>query len=418
MSSSPSPRSNKPSPYGSAKDLPSYQELSQQIQGGKLLTLFIARDQRKKLIEVEEQTDRLTRVVDDFYDRLGERNWVFHDMLSVDKIEQLLAETTDSASAEERLVEMYRDPEATKWWITRLRAQDGLRQRLHQIERAREHYDAGQFDSCTLQLIAVMDGFVNDFEPGERKGLHSRDPDDMAAWDSVVGHHLGLTHAMATFTKTIKKRIDDEVFEVYRHGIMHGSVVNFDNAIVATKAWNMLFAVADWATATRKAAEPKDPTPTWGDTWATLKRHGAYKKYERDFVSSTIEASDAGFTTNEIVKLASEFLDAWQHGRWGIVAKFTPPALLGSKSDGQAARFARDVFEQHDLQQWEITSVTYDQASTAAIQARTTVAGSETPLRFQMVFWTGDGNVGIPGENDGSWTVAVWAPHTYFQEAA
>lgn len=404
-------------PYGSAKDLPSYRELSQQIQGGKLLTLFIARDQRKKLIEVEEQIERLIRVVDDFYDRLGSRNWIFHDMLSVDRIEQILAETADAESAEQRLIDLYRDPETTKWWILRLRAHDGLRRRLHQIERARDHYDAGQFDSCTLQLIAVMDGFVNDFEPGERKGLHSRDPDDMAAWDSVVGHHLGLTHAMATFTKTIKKRVDDEVFEVYRHGIIHGSVVNFDNVIVATKAWNMLFAVADWATATRKAAEPKESPPTWSDTWATLTRHAAYKKYERDFVPSTIESSDSGFASDEIVMLASEFLEAWKHGQWGIVAKFTPPTLGRLRSDGQVARQARDAFAQHDLQHWSIESVTYDQASAATVLARATVRDQETVLRFRMVFWDVQANVAIPGRDAGAWSLAVWAPRTYFQQA-
>lgn len=408
------PRTSSGKPYGSAKDLPSYQELSQQVQSGKLLTLFIARDQREKLIEIDEQIERLARIVDDFYFRLGSRNWIFHDMLSVDKIEELLAETTDAESAEKRLIELYRDQDATKWWNMRLRAHDGLRQRLHQIERAREHYDMGQFDSCVLQLIAVMDGFVNDFEPGERKGLHSRDPDDMAAWDSVVGHHMGLTHTMLTFTKTIKKRVDDEVFEVYRHGIMHGSVVNFDNVVVATKAWNMLFAVADWATATRKAAEPKASPPTWSDTWATLTRHAAYKKYEREFLPSTIHASDPGFTSNEIVVLASEFLDAWQHGRWGIVAKYTPPMLRGSQSDGQTARHARNTFEQHDLRDWSIESMTYDQASTAAIQARATVNGQETELGFRMVFWTMDGNVGIPGQDVGAWSLAVWAPHTYF----
>lgn len=127
------------------------------------------------------------------------------------------------------------------------------------------------------------------------------------------------------FTKTIKKRVDDEVFEVYRHGIMHGSVVNFDNVVVATKAWNMLFAVADWATATRKAAEPKESPPTWSDTWATLTRHAAYKKYERDFVPSTINASHPGFTSNEIVLLASELLDAWQYGRWPSSPSTRPP---------------------------------------------------------------------------------------------
>lgn len=416
MASNTTNSSNRPAPYGSAKDLPSYQELFQLIQGGKLLTRFIARDQRKTLIEVQQQVERLTRVVDDFYGRLGQRNWIYHDLLSVDKIEQLLAETVDARSAEERLIEMYRDGDVTKWWIARLRAHDGLRQRFHQIERAREHYDAGQFDSCTLHLIAVMDGFVNDFEPGDRKGLHARDPEDMVAWDSVVGHHLGLTHALATFTKTIRKRLDEEVFEVYRNGIMHGSVVKFDNVIVATKAWNMLFAVADWATATRKAAEPKKPDPTWGDTWAALVRRNAYRKYEDSFASSVIKASDENFASDEIVNLASEFLDAWQHRRWGITAKFTPPALRGSKTGGQAARLSREVFGRHDLQHWEIESVTYDHASSAEIRGKATVTGREKPLRFRMAFWTADGHVGIPGRDNGAWTVAVWAPHTYFEE--
>jgi len=408
----------QPAPYGSAKDLPSYREMAQQIQGGKLLTLFIARDHRKELIELEEQMERLARIVDDFYDRLGSRNWIFHDMLSLDKIEQLLAETTDAESAEERLIELYRDEESTKWWTMRLRAHDGLRQRLHQVERARQHYLAGHFDSCVLQLLAVMDGFVNDFEPGERRGLHSREPDDMAAWDSVVGHHMGLTHAMHTFTKTIKKRVDDEVFELYRHGIMHGSVVKFDNVVVATKAWNMLFAVADWATATRKLADPKKSPPTWGEVWAALTRQAAYRKYQRDFEASTIEASDTSFASNEIVVLASQFLDAWEKGRWGIVARFKPPILRGSRSDGQAACDAKNAFEQYDLKGWSIESVAYDQASTAAIRAKATVDDQSTELQFRMVFWTEDASVGIPGQDEGAWSLAVWAPHTYFQQLA
>ncbi|MBK7725892.1 MAG: hypothetical protein IPI33_11825 [Dehalococcoidia bacterium] len=116
---------NKPSAYGSAADLPSYRELTQEIQGFKLLTLFIARGQREEILVVERQMKRLTRVVDDFYERLGPRNWIFHDMLSVDSIEQLLAETSDAESAEERWIEMYRDPETMKWWTMRLRSYQG-----------------------------------------------------------------------------------------------------------------------------------------------------------------------------------------------------------------------------------------------------------------------------------------------------
>ncbi|MBI5949695.1 MAG: hypothetical protein HY875_16275 [Chloroflexi bacterium] len=408
---------NNPSAYGSAADLPSYRELAQQIQGLKLLTRLFARRQRREILEVERQMKRLTRVVDDFYERLGPRNWIFHDMLSVDRVEQLLAETPDAETAEGRLIEMYRDPETMRWWTMRLRSYQGLRERLHQIERAHEHYDAEQYDSCVLHLVAVMDGFVNDFEPGERKGLHSREPDEMAAWDSVVGHHMGLTHAMATFTKTIKKRIDDEVFDLYRHGIMHGSVVRFDNVIVATKAWNMLFAVADWATATTRAAEPTKPEPARGEIWATLKRHAAYKQYQRDFAATTLEASEPGFATDEMVVLASEFLRAWEHGRWGIVARFTPPILRGAKSDGEAARSAKETFEGHRLTDWAIISVTCDQASTVEIKIQARLNSRLTDLRFRMVFWAHDGTVGIPRQEEGNWSLAVWAPRTFVQSS-
>ena len=33
-----------PSPYGSARDLPSYQEMARQLQGGKLLSLTTAEE--------------------------------------------------------------------------------------------------------------------------------------------------------------------------------------------------------------------------------------------------------------------------------------------------------------------------------------------------------------------------------------
>lgn len=417
MNTNPPDSSNKPSAYGSAKDLPTHKKMFQQVQGLKLLTRVTARDQREKLLEIEEQMERLTRVVDDFYDRLGSRNWIFHDTLSVDKIEPLLAETADAESAEKRLIDLYRNREETTKWHVLLRSHDGLRKRLHQIERAREHYDSDQFDSCVFQLIAVMDGFVNDFEPEARKGLHARNPDDMAAWDSTVGHHMGLTHALATFTKTFKKRVDEEVFDVYRHGIMHGTVVNFDNVVVATKAWNMIFAVADWATATSKAAEPKITNPSIRDTWKSLSRNALYKKYQQEFVPSTIESCDSGFSSNEIVLLASEFLDAWEHGRWGIVARFKPPMLREFKSDGYNARDAKTTFEPYVQKDWSIKSITYDQPSSAEIIAYATVNDQMKELRFRVVFWTVDGIGAIPGREEGTWSLAVWAPDTYLKIA-
>ncbi len=194
-------------------------------------------------------------------------------------------------------------------------------------------------------------------------------------------------------------------------------VVTFDNVVIATKTWNMLFSVADWATATQKAAAPKDTQPSWRDTLASLTRNAAYTKYQREFIPSILNASDPGFTSNKMVMLASELLNAWAHGRWGIVAKFTPPILRGSNSDGQSARHAKETFERYALTEWTIDSMTYDQASTAEIRAQAKVNDRSTELRFRLVFWTLDGNVAIPGQDDGTWSLAVWAPNTYFRGA-
>ena len=76
-------------PYGSASDLPSYQELSCQIQGLKLLTRFIARNQHSELLQLEHKLTHLVAVVDRFYDRLGPRNWIFHDSVNISAVEAI-----------------------------------------------------------------------------------------------------------------------------------------------------------------------------------------------------------------------------------------------------------------------------------------------------------------------------------------
>lgn len=400
--------------YGSARDLPSFQEMFEQLQGAKLLTRFVARQERPKVLQIERDLDRLVTVVDSFYDRLGPRNWVFHDVMSLDDIHTILAETSTESEAEDRLIDLYRTDETLNRWIMGLKQHEGLRARFHQIERANEHYRDGRYDSCTLQLIAVMDGFVNDFEPSVRQGLASRDPDEMAAWDSVVGHHMGLTHTLKTFTKTIKRRIDEEVFEVYRHGIVHGSVTRFDNAVVATKAWNMLFAVSDWARATRKSTQPKKERPSWSDTWSTIRRYAAYKRYQEAFEPTSMTPTSTDFAESEVVAAASEFLVAWEHRRWGHVAGFEPPMLAGLGSDGERARFAKETFTDYVLDRWEIESIELEQASTADIKVTSTVNAEARGMKIRMILWTPDGKLAMPDEHGAKWRLAVWAPNAFF----
>ena len=405
-------------PYGSARDLPSFREMSQLAEGAKFLTRFFARHLRRQFLDAERELNRLIAVVDGFYERLGQSNWIFHDSLPVDVIERLLAETSDTDSAEKRLIELYRGDEFLTWRTQRLYAHGGMRTRRRQIERALKHYGAGDFDSCVMHLIAIMDGFVNDFEADSRKGLHAREPSEMAAWDSIVGHHLGLTHAMGTFGKTIKKRIDEEVFELYRNGIMHGTVVNFDNEVVATKAWNMLFAVGDWATATTKAAEPQEPTPTIREAFASIKRNAEARRRDAEHVPQTIERSDARFAADGAVLQATRFLKAWERGQWGIVTEYMPPVLRERRSNGQTVTETKYMFERHEITSWALISATYVLPGAVDIHGAATVNREQRDLRIRMIHLTHEGDRASPEDAEGRWHVGVWAPRSYFEQTA
>jgi hypothetical protein len=78
--------------------------------------------------------------------------------------------------------------------------------------RAERDCREGRFYSTVLVLIAVMDGFVNDVEPSVRRGMHARVPSELDAWNSVVGHHKGLTNVLPVFQRPFKALDESEVF--------------------------------------------------------------------------------------------------------------------------------------------------------------------------------------------------------------
>ena len=397
-------------PYGSARDLPSYQELARQIQGGKLLTRFIARNHRSEFLNIERQLNHLVAVVDRFYDRLGPLNWTFHELLPLSDVEAILDQTTTPAEAEQGLIEIYRETDKLAFWTRRLYGVEGLRERSHQIERAREHYFADQFDSAVLHLIAVMDGFVNDFEPDRRRGLASRDPDDMTAWDSVVGHHLGLTNALKAYDKTVKKRVDEEIYELHRHGIVHGAITQFDNVVVATKAWNMLFAVVDWATATKKVRQPEPAKTSFREVLHQMASNRKIKKELETWKPSRLSVSDVSFKDHEIYTLTVEFLTGWRRNNFGALSRF-PSRQFGRKGTtlGQMAGQLREVFDGFVLSEFRVTELENIAPVVWLSRGEATVNESPGTLECRWTLEEADGGFGY-GSDSALWRLVFCDP--------
>ena len=143
--------------------------------------------------------------------------------------------------------------------------------------------------------------------------------------------------------EVIKKRIDKEVHDVFRHGIVHGSVINFDNVIVASKAWNLLFALDDWAKATIKAQRPVEPEPQLREVFAQLAKTQRLKQGTEAWEPQSFSQSDAGFNEHEIAERTRDFMNAWKSGNYGMLATFQRRMLVAGDSPGAQAGQMRDL---------------------------------------------------------------------------
>ncbi|OLT36024.1 hypothetical protein BJF84_12560 [Rhodococcus sp. CUA-806] len=406
--------------YGSANDLPTMIQLRQDLANLRTFSLLLRQD-RKPLKELERQLDALTTTVDRFYKLTGPRHWIFTDYLPLSSVEELVSAGHDAIEAEARLVEIIAERITSPYWHLGLTRHEDMRARTSHLERARQHYIDQQWDSCALMLVTVMDGFVNDVEKAHRRGLHAREPDEMVVWDSMSGHHLGLTAVMRVFLKSFRRRHDEEVFELHRHGIVHGNITNYNNRVVATKAWNMLAALADWASGLEKKAAEPEVSPTLRGTLSMLMRQAKTRQYREQFTRSITRSTDSRFVDLPVAKTAKAFLDAWSRQQWAVVAEALPISGKVRVDSSKRAVEAKRLFAQFVLDSPDIEQVEFDQPSAAAIAGSVGITDntgkrSHYRLEIRWIHEHADGLLAIPSDTDSRWVLAVVAPNSYFHE--
>jgi hypothetical protein len=260
-----------------------------------------------------------------------------------------------------------------------------------------------------LVLLTVCDGFVNDIEV-PRRGLHARSADEMAAWDSVVGHHMGLSHAHSTFVKGFYKTSDEEVTELYRNGIVHGMLTNYGNVIVATKAWNRLFAVADWARSRERAGVEPPPKPTWLETLKQIGDLAAARRAIDAFQPVTLSAGEPGFGDHPFVEKANRFLSVLAAGNYGAMVPFAS-ASIGGSSTNETAGILRRTFGH--LARTPSTLAGIDWRATGLCEIDFEVGSSTGPHRCRMRWrWEDEAGKPVSPPAPGEWRLVSITPTT------
>lgn len=380
--------------------------MEQQLTAIRSLHFLLPHKESQLLDKLPARLNQLADTVDSFYTLLGPRNWVFHDDLDLIAMADLVAANkNDPESAEQTLIAWYKADDRLPRLVRRLHRHEGLGARMHLLKLALDDFQAGRYYAVVQVLLSVMDGFVNDLSTANRKGLHARDPEGLDAWDSVVGHHLGLTNAHKSFMKSFKARSDEPVYDLYRNGIVHGTLTNYNNLIIATKAWNRVFAVADWVRATEAQQDEtnKHSEVTWEEITEHIQSHAEINTALDAFTPASLTAENDEFTVHPAFVACTSFLNAWKSQNYGYMARSITKAQGGAVAPAQV----RNEYQAHTLSQFHITAIKQHAAAITMVAAELTIDGDTFAPELRWMREDDDGQSVAPNQQ-GKWKLMLW----------
>ena len=195
-----------------------------------------------------------------FNDLFVERGWIMYDLINLEAAKQAIAAAASGAfdEADKILADTY-TVDWIRFQLLRLGSSEAFEPRLRLAELALADYEAARYHASIPVVIALLDGFVHDVRG--RDFFSSRDS-DLTAFDSIAAHEAGLKALHVVLNKGRHKKCTDPITVPYRHGIVHGSDLAYDNRIVAAKTWAALFAVAEWGIRVERGqSNAPEPTP-------------------------------------------------------------------------------------------------------------------------------------------------------------
>ena len=397
--------------------------------------------------------------IEKFYALLGERNWIFHSILPWKKIRDILqgSETSENTAdlVESRMLDLY-DEKLINFGITCLRSipspdgsdEDGaFLNRTQLLWKARDLYLMEQWGACIFYLLATIDGAVSDFcmNNSDKKFLFARSGKSMVAYDSFVGHKRGLSNALSVarasvhqlpvlstqamnnlFTESPNLAIEIlggmlPEHNIRRNGIMHGMLINFDNKLLAVKAWNLAFSIGDWMNSMLEANKPQEPAPTTRQVLTSvMKSHKSRQKYRRSNEVHTpcvLKSENPAIKNHPIWLRTTTFLEVWERGQWGRMREFGNSKLFpfwwSAKDDGDIKqhfdmrRIANSEITKINHYSFDFADVYFTAIFTGYLRSESMQQQMEFCLKWQLT--DKEGNLPTDSENP-DWYLLTWDP--------
>lgn len=229
--------------------------------------------------ELDRKMEEIASLPDRFNDIFSERGWILFDQMDFKTAISVVnkAESGDINGAETGLINYFNTETITSKLETMM-AVKAFRPRMPLAKKALLDFREGRYHACTPLVLALLDGMINEINQ-HRQGFFNKNV-NLEAWDSIAGHSKGLMTLVKVLSKERKQTRTEQITIPFRHGIMHGMDLGYDNQLVAAKTWAALFAAREWAIKAERGllkCPPSVPEKTWGEL---IEQHRKIKEAE------------------------------------------------------------------------------------------------------------------------------------------
>lgn len=296
-------------------------------------------------------------------------------------------------------------------------AAEAFRSRMPLAEKALIDFKEGRYYSTVLVVLSLLDGMVNEIQ---QKGFFTQGV-DLTAWDSVAAHSKGLQRLTSILSQSRKKTRTASLTVPYRHGIVYGMDLGYDNQIVAVKSWVALFATRDWAVKAERnqlEAPPPKPEKSWKEILQQIQDLDRDEKALASWKPRSIEiGTDVplfGETTvyedNSPEQKFAEFLNHWKSNNYGYMAKCIS-TQMGHPIKELPLRI-REEYRDKQLKSWEFQEIKDESPAITVISINTTYEENGLTnaklLEARLICEDDQGYGVVRGKPGSRWALVTW----------
>jgi len=324
-----------------------------------------------------EEAKELIDLPDKFNSLFSNRCWIAYESLDIKIMKKVveLGEAGDMEAAEEILVDFFSE-EQLDFLVNRLKGMPTFMLRIDLILLTKIDYLEGRYHSVVPLLLLLCDGLVKDMS---NNGLFTAGV-DVTAWDSIAGHISGLEKLKSILNEPRMKTTTEEIFLPYRHGILHGRDLGFNNKLLAAKCWSLLFCIGDWARSLNNKPKEKEDL-SWTTLVKQLNNNQKTKEALNDWSARQTEnILNEEYEEQTPEKACFEYLEYLKSGNFGKAASMSQSAFSKDHPDiGKEAGILRGKLRHKKILSHEILKIEDQAAAATNIEVKITYQYKDAP---------------------------------------